>query len=411
MVTMLLFLAGFVLAGMTLICVNITEYDRIEYNKRCDITRTGCMLNDNVGGFEPDTSGITDYEKKIDMLLREQPFQRFYNRLKKSGLVEKCAQYSILGNPEVDEDIVRFQQGHQINNYAKSDCVEVTHVQKDLFDLYDIKVESKVDRDDWCTDGIILGYRFKEKYEDIEYINFLGKKCKLLGFLKENQKLSFEEVAHKDGIALTGLYNLDYAFFHLYPEDAYTGVELHFRLAQGVTREEFRKKAKEMAKEEEATIETLYFMDEHLSELKKGNIDILGYINEFAVGLLLGVTLICIFFKVHSILRNKKIYGIFYSSGLSTHQINALFVIENVIILFISLIMAYLCLYHGIFYFCEFFGSVPHLIVDVVKSVLVSKVFVQEFLLCCAMIIVTSGIPILLFSRLSPLSMMRDFYE
>lgn len=416
-VTVLLYIVGFVLAGMTLLCVNISKYDRIEYEKRCDITRTGCMFNGDMpdeNGEEIilDTSGITDYEEKLDLALRQQPYQRFYNQLKQSGLVEKCAQYTALANSDVEQDIVKIQEKNQAQEYLGNGDVEFINVQKDLFDLYDIKVEAKIDRKYWCEDGIILGSQFKEKYNDIEEIYFQGKRCKLLGFLEKGQKLSFEDIAHEGDMTLTSLYNLDYAFMRLFPEDAYQGTEIHFRLAEGVSREEFREKAAEMAKAERATIESMYFIDEHIDRLEKSNMDILGHIKDYAVVLLVGVALICILVKVYSILGKKRLYGIFYSSGLSTNQINSLFVIENMILLFFSLLVAFLCLYQGLHYFCAMIGTqAPYLVIDVVRSVLVSKVFVQEFLICCAMIIVTSGIPMLIFSRLSPLSMMRDFYE
>lgn len=416
-VTVLLYIVGFVLAGMTLLCLNISKYDRIEYGKRCDITRTGCMVNsdmldENGEEITEDTSGITDFEEKLDVLLRQQPHQRFYNQLKQSGLVEKCAQYSALGSPDVDQDIVKVQEENQAQEYLGKGSVEFIYVQRDLFDLYDIKVEAKVDPKDWCEDGIILGNQFKEKYHDAEEIYFRGKQCKLLGFLEQGQKLSFEDIAYQGEMTLTSLYNLDYAFMQLYPEDAYTSTEIHFRLAEGVTREEFREKAAEMAKAERATIESMYFIDEHLDRLEKSNREILGHIKDYGIALLVGVAVVCILVKIYSILGKKRLYGIFYSSGLSTSQINSLFVIENMILLFFSLLVAFLCLYQGLNYFCSVIGTQQsYLVIDVVRSVLISKVFVQEFLLCCAMIIVTSGIPMLLFSRLSPLSMMRDFYE
>ena len=413
LMTVLMLMLGFVLSGMTLICVNITNYDRIEYQKKFDIARTGCMANASMDGFElEDTSQIEDYEKKMDLILRQQPHQQFYNQLKQSDLIEKCAQYTILGNPKINQDIVNFQAGHQIEAYANKGCVEYIQAQKDIFDIYDIKIDAKVKPEDWRAYDIILGSKFKEKYKNVEYIDFKQEKHRLLGFTEANQKLPFEEIAMEGGTALTGLYNLDYAFFQIYPEDTYQGHEIHFRLAKGISREEFKNKAVDMAKEKHATIETMYFIDDHLSELKETNLDILGPINEFAVVLLLGITLICIFAKVHSILENKRLYGILYSSGLSTNQINSLFVIENVTILLFSLVLACLCLYHGIYLFCSYFGAqAPHLIVDVVKSILVSKVFLQEFLICFSMIVVTSGIPMIIFSHLSPLSMMRDFYE
>lgn len=405
LITVLLLIAGFVLCGMTLICVNISDYDRIEYNKQCDITRTGCMANDNVE--EP----IYNSDERID-LLKQQPYQQFYNNLKKSGFVEKCAQYSILGHREVDKDIIKIQEGHQIENYAGMGCVECIFTQKDIFDIYNIKIEPKVNREDWCADGIIMGNKFREKYGDVEYINYMGKKCKLLGFVEDNQKLSFEEIAYEDGTALTALYNLDYAFFQLVSEDSYSGHEIHFRLAKGVTKDEFQNKANEMAKKDKATIVSMYFIDDHLAEFKKYNLEILGNITEFAIALLVGITLICIVVKVESILCNKKLYGILYSSGLTTNQINSLFVFENFIILFFSLIVAYLCLYNGIYIFTDYFGQqAARLLVNVVKSVLVSKVFLQEFLICFSMVIITSGIPMIVFSNLSPLSMMKDFYE
>lgn len=403
----LLLIVGFILCGMTLLCINISDYDSIEYRKQCDITRTGCMANDNEEelSYNPD-----DPDEKID-LTRQQPYEQFYNDLKKSGLVEKCAQYSIFGNRYVDKDIVRIQEGHQIADYAVHGCVEFIYAQKDIFDIYNIKINPKVAREDWDSHGVILGSKFREKYGNAEYIYFQEEKRKLLGFVADDQKLSFEEVAFRDDVSLTGLYNLDYAFFYLTPEDFYTGYEIHFRLAKDVTREEFREKVRELAKKHKTVINSMFFMDEHLSKLRKNNIAILGSITSYAIILLIGITLICIAGKVHSIFNNKKLYGILYSSGLSANQINFLFVIENAIMLLFSLLIACLCLHKGIYIFCGYFGQAPHLIVDVVDSILVSKVYLQEALICLSMIIITSGIPMIVFSKLTPLSMMRDFYE
>lgn len=416
LMTVLLLTLGFILSGMVLICVNITDYDRIQYQKKCgDIARTGYMQNSFMEGFVITDTSQLDRETTMDLITRKLPHQQFYNQLKQlknSGLIEKCAQYSILGNPHVDRYFVNLQTGHQINGYSKKGCVEYIQAQKDIFDIYDIKIDAKVKPENWHAYDIILGSKFKEKYKNVDYIDFKQEKHRLLGFIKTGQTLPFEEIALEGGTALTGLYNLDYAFFQIYPEDTYQGHEIHFRLAKGVNREEFKDKAADMAAEKHATIDTMYFIDEHLAELKETNLDILGPINEFAIVLLIGVTLICICTKVYSILGNKRLYGILYSSGLSTNQINSLFVTENVTILLFSLILAYLCLYHGIYLFCDYFGAqAPQLIVDVVKSILVSKVFLQESLICFSMIAVASGIPMIIFSQLSPLSMMRDFYE
>lgn len=411
-ITILLLTAGFLLSGMTLICANISDYDRIEYKRHCDISRTGCMANENEGGDLYRDPQAIDFEERVDLFCRRQPYQKFYNRLKGSGLVEKCGQYSIIGTRDVDKDIVKIQAGHQIGGYAEMGCVEYTDVQRDVFDIYDIRLDTKVDREEWGDDGIILGSGFREKYSEVEYIYCKGEKRRLLGFVEEGQKLPFEEIAHKGGTALTGLYNLDYAFFLLVPEDFYSGFEIHFRLAEGVTKEEFRSRISEMAKEEHADIRFNYFLDEHLAELERTNIDMLGYINEFAVFILAIITLNCIFVKVHSIFDNRRLYGILYSSGMSMNQINFLFVIENGVILLFSLIAAYLCLYHGLYLFCDYFGAQsPHLIIGLVRRVLLSRVFWQEFLICLLMVGVTSGIPMAVFSRLSPLSLMRDFYE
>lgn len=402
LLTFCLMMAGFVLAGMTLISVNISDYDKIQYQKKCDIKRTGVMRCEN-----------SDEELKPGMdLLSGRPHQRFWDHLKKSGLVEKCAQYTILGREDVDQKLVKMQEGHQISQYAAINCVEAIYAQRDIFDIYGIEIDCKVPVQDWENDGVLLGSQFKSEYENEKEVYFYGKKCPILGFIKKDQKLSFERIAYEGGTALTGLYNLDYSFFRIVADNVYQGYDIHYKLADHVSRQQFQKDIDKMAKKYHTTIISQFFLDQHLADLKKENIKILGKVTGFAVVLLVGVMLLCIISKIMTFFLNKSLYGILYSSGLTTNQVNTTFIFENFIIMGAALILAFYWLYYGINFFCEYYGNVPaYLIVDVVKSILVSKVFVQEFLLYVFIAVITSLIPMAVFSGLTPLSMMRGFYE
>ena len=69
-ITILLLTAGFLLSGMTLICANISDYDRIEYKRHCDISRTGCMANENEGGDLYRDPQAIDFEERVDLFCR-----------------------------------------------------------------------------------------------------------------------------------------------------------------------------------------------------------------------------------------------------------------------------------------------------------------------------------------------------
>lgn len=405
---MLILTGGFVLCGISLLSMNIADYESIQLKQICDSSRTGFLSNDNAEEFLLDENAT--YEERVEALTKKQPHHQFYNRLKESGIVELCGQVSELSNPEVDKNIPRIQAEHSMDTSDQRGCT-FSYVQKDILALYDVDIEKKVDETDWMVGGIFLGWGFKEEYGNAEFLDFKGEQRKILGFIKPNQKFLVEDVAYPDGVSLSGLHDLDYTVMYLEEEDRYSTNTIHFRLAKGVSRDEFVKKVEEISKETDSEIIKLQFVDEYLEELKRDNIDMLGSIISYAK-LVLGIILVLtILGKTLSITLNKRMYGVFYSSGLTTNQINSIFLIDNIVTIFLPFIVACFTLYYGAYTFCDNFASYPGMILEMVRSVLLSRVIIQELFICVGMVVIATVIPAAIFSRVSPLTMMRDFYE
>lgn len=401
----ILFTAGFILCGMTLICINISEYDRIQYKKQCDIYRTGCMLSGDMDSAGDNIKGMDIFSK--------HPFQKFYNKLKKSGLVEKCAQYTILGNSAVDESVVKHQAGHQLADYAETfDSAEVTYAQKDIFDIYGIKIHKRDKNSKIKTGDIVLGYNLNKYFKDADVINFRDQNRRIYGYMEKGAELSFEDMAYPDGVVLTGLYDLGYSFFYIMDENMYNSDGIHFRISGNVGRKEFKSKVKKLAADNETIIRSFYFMDERLDKLKKDNMNILGKVSEYAFFIFSSVILICAVFKIYEIIRNKRYYGILYASGMTGIQIEWIIIAENLIIILASFLTGTAVLYKALPIFCSYFGTGTFgFIFCVIKSVFIHRVLIEEFLLFMAVAAISSLIPAVYFSKISVRSMMKDFYE
>lgn len=100
-----------------------------------------------------------------------------------------------------------------------------------------------------------------------------------------------------------------------------------------------------------------------------------------------------------------------YSSGMTSRRITATIFIENIIIFYIALMIAWIILWNG-------FGAIKQVylgpygaIERVIQDILLNRVFLQEFIvstLCCGL---TAAIPACIFNCIAPINMIKDFYE
>ena len=111
---------------------------------------------------------------------------------------------------------------------------------------------------------------------------------------------------------------------------------------------------------------------------------------------------------VYSFWKDRRMYGVFYISGMTTSRIGGSIWLENILLFFCAFAIACIVLWNG----CAFMARIDKgsygALEGIVQALLVSKVFKGEFaivLICCC---VTSVIPMSIFSHMMPVNMIRN---
>lgn len=384
--------AGFVLAGIALTVANMNSFDEMQFHKICDVQRTGYLF-------------VEESEKYEDEVA-------FFEGIGLAPEVEKVGEFVNLGG-ELGEELAKIQMGHQYTNlYGGADMVECTCIDKDVFDIFHINLSLRENLGTYQNE-IILGHQYQKKYQNTDSIKLEDTEYKILGFIDKNEKWLSEDVAYSDIPEITSFVNTDYmVFVPVMPEEKSQCTNTsYYKLAKGVTQAQFEKTVQKIAEKNKVKV-SVHALDEYIETVKEKNETMLKALVKYSLYLLGAVLFIICVLKVYSLFGNKRQYGVLYTSGLTSRQIVTLICLENCFMFAFALVAAFLLLWNFVT-LCQNTGYLlrGEVINGVIREILYSRVFVQEFLLCVIMTVISSVIPSVVFCKISPLSMMRDYNE
>lgn len=387
-VVLLLLIAVFVLIGASLIVLNFKDYDEMELSKLCNIEKTGYIYFD----------GEADREDENE----------FYESVMQSQYVNYVGDFM---NSYLNEDkpiIADMQAGHQYcSYYAGIDAIETTCIDKETLQIFDLDIEYN---DDVPSSGLILGYRYKKKFKNQSKIKCDGIEFDILGFTSKNTKWLSDEVGGNTIPDVTGLVDTGYMCFYIKDNDNRMTDSSWFQLSDAKDFKLFKEEVERLAKKHNVPAVVCPLRD-YIQLEEERNSKIFIELIDYANKAMTAIVLFMIIIKVYSFWANKRQYGIMYSSGMTSRRITATIFIENIIIFYIALMIAWIILWNG-------FGAIKQVylgpygaIERVIQDILLNRVFLQEFIvstLCCGL---TAAIPACIFNCIAPINMIKDFYE
>lgn len=135
---MLLLFVSFLLIGVSLIVIDFSSYDEKEITRLCDIDKTGRIL--------------LEWDEK------------------------NCQDFNLT-------EAAKLQNGHHYTSqYDGKGLIEETVMNRDMLNVMKLQWNRKKNAP---TDGIILGWRYREKYKDKTKISCVDGDVPILGFTKK----------------------------------------------------------------------------------------------------------------------------------------------------------------------------------------------------------------------------------
>ena len=252
-----------------------------------------------------------------------------------------------------------------------------------------------------------MGWRYREKYKDKTKISCVDGDVPILGFTKKNSVWLSHEVAGWNMPELSALVDTGYMCFDVCGKQDDPSSQRWYCLKNSTDYPKFVAKVQELSKKRGITA-VVYPMSEYISQEKERNNKIFLNLVKYAWKVMLIAIMLIMVIKVYSFWKDRRMYGVFYISGMTTSRIGGSIWLENILLFFCAFAIACIVLWNG----CAFMARIDKgsygALEGIVQALLVSKVFKGEFaivLICCC---VTSVIPMSIFSHMMPVNMIRN---
>lgn len=382
----LLFLAAtFVLIGASLLVLNFKDYDEMELAKLCDIDKTGYIyFNDE---FES---------------TREQEYQ-FYDAVRKTDYIN-CIGDSLISYLEEEKPVISVLQVGQQDGFLPEGAIETTCLDKEMLQIFDMDIEYNGTHE---LPGLILGYEYRDVLKNQKTLRCDGTEYPIIGFTTSKTKWISDEMGSNSLPDITGLVDTGYMCFHIDEAGERMTDGSWFQLSDAGDYDLFKKEAEKLAKEYHVPA-VICSLRDYIKLEEERNEAVFTELAAYAQKAIVVIIVFLILIKLYSFWGNKRQYGIMYSSGMTAGRITATLWAENIILFFLAMIVAFVFLWNG-------FGVINQMgygvLEGVIQSLLLYRVFLQEFFvvsLCCMLV---SMVPAFVFNRITPLSMVKDFYE
>ena len=387
---LLLLIATCMLIGISLLVLNFKSYDELEIEKICDVEQVGhIFLKDEVG-----------LEKETE----------FYNSIKALPYVDCIGDFTNVGSQEKEPMIAQMQDSHHYtSSYDGTDLIEMTCMDREMLRIFNLRGEYENTNQ---KEGIILGYQYREKFQNQSVLECDGDVIPILGFTEEGSKWLSDEVGTNFMPEISALVDTGYMCFErvdLGEEKRMTDASW-FRLQAAGDYRKFMEEVEKLA-EKQGISAVVVPMTEYIRLEAERNEKIFAELSHYAQGAMGVIILFLILIKLYSFWRNKRQYGVFYSSGMTGRKIIASIWMENCAIFYMALLIACIILWNSFAVLARINKGSYGALEGIIQALLCSRVFAQEFIIVSLCCIVTSVIPAFVFNRIPPLNMVKDFYE
>ncbi|MDO4166409.1 MAG: ABC transporter permease [Eubacteriales bacterium] len=390
---LLLLIATCLLIGISLLVINFKYFDAMEIRKLCDAERTGRIT--------------LDWDVDADFSLEDAA--KWFRKVEEIEYIEGIGNFVDCGIEEVDPVIARMQEGHHYTSlYDGTDLIEDTVMNRGMLDVFDLQWESRANAP---VEGIILGWQYREKFQDQEVLHCAEGDIPILGFTCRGSRWLSHEVAGRSMPEITALVDTGYMCFDLYDDSEEDPSDQRwFRLRNADDYEKFTAEVERLA-QEQGIMARVYPMTEYIRLEAERNEKIFAELIRYAQGAMGVIILFLVLIKLYSFWRNKRQYGVFYSSGMTGRKIIASIWMENCALFYTALLIAYIILWNSFAVLARIGHGSYGALEGIVQTLLRGRVFAEEFMIISVCCIVTSVIPAFVFNRIPPLSMVKDFYE
>lgn len=241
-----------------------------------------------------------------------------------------------------------------------------------------------------------------------------GEPVPILGFTKKGSKWLSEDTANNFSMysesEISALVDTGYMCFYVFEPEHLRTDQNWFRLRDAGDYGKFTEEVKRLAEEQDIPA-VIYPMTEYirLDAERKGKI--FAELSHYSQGAMGVIILFLILIKLYSFWRNKRQYGVFYSSGMTGRKIIASIWMENCAIFYTALLIACIILWNSFGVLAVIDRGTYGALEGIVQDLLRDRVLAEEFVIVSACCIVTSAIPAFIFNRIPPLSMVKSFYE
>lgn len=385
---LLLLIAVCLLIGISLLVMNFKSYDELEIKKLCDVEQVGhIFLKDRV-----------ELEKETE----------FYNSIKALPYVDCIGEFVNVGSQEKEPVIARMQDAHHYTSaYDGTDLIEMTCMDRKMLQIFDLrgKYENTEQKE-----GIILGYRYREMFQDQSVLECDGEAVPILGFTEKGSKWLSADAGTDFMPEISALVDTGYMCFFIIDEEQRMTDASWFRLRDAGDYRKFTVEVEKLAEEQDIPV-SIYPMTEYIRLEAERNGKIFAELSRYAQVAMGVIILFLILIKLYSFWRNKKQYGVFYASGMTGRKIIASIWMENCAIFYTAWLIACVILWNSFGILAQVDRGSYGALEGIVQDILGSRVFAEEFIIISACCIVTSAIPAFVFNRIPPLSMVKSFYE
>ncbi len=390
---LLLLIATCLLIGVSLLVLDFKSYDAMEISKLCDAERTGRIT--------------LDWDWDADSPLKDT--SKWFRKVEALEYIEGIGNFIDYAIEETDPEIARMQEGHHYTSlYDGTDMIEDTVMNRGMLDVFDLQWESRADAP---AEGIILGWRYRERFQDQEVLHCVEGDIPILGFTCEGSHWLSNEVAGRSMPEISALVDTGYMCFDLYDDSEEDPSDQRwFRLRDADDYDGFTAEVERLSQEQGITA-TVYPMTKYIRREAERNEKIFAELSHYAQGTMGVMILFLVLIKLYSFWRNKKQYGVFYSSGMTGRKIIASIWMENCAIFYTALLIADIILWNSFAVLARLGNGSYGALEGIVQTLLRDRVFAEGFVIVSVCCIVTSVIPSFVFNRIPPLSMVKAFYE
>lgn len=384
---------------MLVICLSLFSFSVLFYQSS-RYNRLSCK-----GVFSEgiDKTGMIRQVNDVD----HEVWEEFYHRLKKLETISVVGESTNLGN-DLPQELMDIQKGHQQTYlYAIDNSLEMTIVDKDMFDLCPLQVESGIKPSEYKNQegkrGIYLGAAFRDVVSVGDCFQSGDVNYQVAGILEPGQKWLMDDLNCGNVSDVSNLVSTDYMIFDIKPVEVAICSSMCFSVAPefsfDVTAAQIRKLAADYGIDLSVTsIDGMIRGQEVKNQALTENVRQL-----FFMVFIVTIIIMCCQ-QIVLYISNRREYGVLYAVGMSGRAISVLLLIENSIKIGLALgiTVGVVNLRTRFIYGDSGRWDVMR---DMMQELVYHYTLPYTVLMAMGVFLIATGVPLLIFYHLSPVEL------